>query len=111
VPAGRYARAAIERAGGWKSVEPRLVRGESVRAALALVERGAAHHGIVYATDARASSRVQVIGTIPAWAHPPIRYPIARLQASASADAEALRRFLVSADGKGIFRRFGFVAL
>ena len=111
VPAGRYARAAIERAGAWKSVEPRLVRGESVRAALALVERGAAHHGIVYATDARASTRVKVIGVVPVWAHPPIRYPIARLKASTSPDAEPLRRFLLSGEGLGIFRRFGFTAL
>ncbi|MBX3564118.1 MAG: molybdate ABC transporter substrate-binding protein [Sphingomonas sp.] len=111
VPAGRYAKAAIEKAGAWKSVESRLVRGESVRAALALVERGAAHHGIVYATDARASSKVQVIGTIPANAHPPIRYPIARLKASTSPDAEPLRRFLLSREGKAIFQRFGFIAL
>lgn len=111
VPAGRYARAAIERAGAWTSVAPRLVRGESVRAALALVERGAADHGIVYATDARASSRVQVIGTIPAWAHPPIRYPLARLKASANPGAEPLRRFLLSREGRAIFERFGFISL
>ncbi|RYD86263.1 MAG: molybdate ABC transporter substrate-binding protein, partial [Sphingomonadales bacterium] len=75
VPAGRYAKAAIEKTGTWATVEPRIVRGESVRAALAMVERGGAHHGIVYATDARASNKVLVIGVIPANAHPPIRYP------------------------------------
>lgn len=111
VPAGRYARAAIERAGAWDAVSPRLVRGESVRAALALVERGAAHHGVVYATDARASNKVEVIGVIPAALHPPIRYPIARLKASSSPDAEPLRRFLLSREGRAIFQRFGFSPL
>jgi molybdate transport system substrate-binding protein len=44
----------------------------------------------------------------PAGSHPPIRYPIARLKASASPDAEGFRRFLLSRDGKAIFVRFGF---
>ena len=42
VPAGRYGKAALERLGAWRVVGSRIVRAESVRAALALVERGAA---------------------------------------------------------------------
>src|SRR5207237_1195665 len=53
VPAGRYGQAALERMGAWDAVAPHVVRAENVRAALALVERGAAAFGIVYATDAR----------------------------------------------------------
>jgi molybdate transport system substrate-binding protein len=111
VPAGRYARAALQRIGRWDAVRPNAVRAENVRAALLLVERGAAPRGIVYATDARASRRVRVVAVFPANSHPPIRYPIARLKASSSPDAEGFRRFLLSREGKAIFARFGFVTL
>lgn len=111
VPAGRYAKAALTRLGAWRSVEPRLVRGESVRAALAFVERGAARYGIVYATDARASRRVRAVRMLPAASHPPIRYPIARLAGSTSPEAEGFRRFLLSREGKAIFARHGFQPL
>lgn len=108
VPAGRYGRAALERLGLWRAVGPRVVRAENVRAALALVERGAAPLGIVYATDARAAAGVRVVAQFPAASHPPIRYPIARLRRSTDLQAEAFRRFLLSAEGRAIFRRYGF---
>lgn len=108
VPAGRYGKAAFERLGLWPRLAPRVVRAENVRAALALVERGAARYGVVYATDARASRRVRVAGVFPADSHPPIRYPIARLKRSTNAEAEGFRRFLISREGKAIFARHGF---
>lgn len=111
VPAGKYGKAALERLGLWSKVQGRVVRAENVRAALALVERGAAGWGIVYATDARASRRVRAFRMFPASSHPPIRYPLARLKTSRSPDAEPLRRFLVSREGKAIFARFGFQPL
>nr|WP_066800721.1 molybdate ABC transporter substrate-binding protein [Sphingomonas soli] len=111
VPAGRYAKAALERSGQWPTVSPNLVRAENVRAALALVERGAVARGIVYATDAGASRKVRIAAIFKADSHPPIRYPIARLKASTSPDAEPLRRFLISREGKAVFARFGFIPL
>jgi len=108
VPAGKYGRAALTAYGAWGPLSRRVVRGESVRAALALVERGAAPFGIVYATDARASKAVRVVGVFPARSHPPIVYPLARLRASTSPGAEPFRRFLQSATGKAIFARYGF---
>lgn len=110
VPAGRYGKAALTRLGVWPQVRPHVVAAENVRAALALVERGAAPFGIVYATDARASARVRVAGVFPARTHPPITYPLARLTASTSPDAEGFRRFLLSAQGRAIFARYGFLA-
>ncbi|MCT8003211.1 molybdate ABC transporter substrate-binding protein [Sphingomonas sanguinis] len=108
VPAGKYGKAALEKLGAWNAVAPHVVRAENVRAALALVERGAAPHGIVYSTDAKASPRVHVVGLFPAASHPPITYPLARLKASSNPEAEGFRRFLLSANGKAIFRRYGF---
>lgn len=115
VPAGKYGRAALERLGAWGQVAPHVVRAENVRAALELVERGAAPYGIVYATDARASAAVRVAGVFPAGSHPAIRYPVARLKPVPSsvaggdgAEAEGFRRFLLSAQGRAILARFGF---
>lgn len=108
VPAGKYGKAALTALGVWPSVAGRIARGDNVRSALALVERGEAPLGIVYATDARASRAVSVLGTFPAGSHAPIRYPIARLKASRHPDAEAFRRFLLSRTGKAILARYGF---
>ncbi len=110
VPAGKYGKSALERLGAWQAVAPRVVRGESVRAALSLVERGAAPYGIVYATDVRIAPALQVAGVFPRGSHSPIVYPIARLTASRHRDAEGFRRFLLSAQGKAIMRRHGFAA-
>ncbi|MEE4450409.1 molybdate ABC transporter substrate-binding protein [Novosphingobium resinovorum] len=108
VPAGIYAKQALTRLGAWPSVQDRLAPGDSVRAALALVSRGAAPLGIVYATDARADPGVRVVAAFPASSHDPISYPVATLTASRNPQGEAFRRFLVSAEGKAVFRRFGF---
>jgi molybdate transport system substrate-binding protein len=108
VPAGIYAKQALTRLGVWAQVRGKLAPGESVRAALALVSRGIAPLGIVYATDARADPGVRVVGTFPAASHAPISYPVATLSASRNPEGEAFRRWLVSAQGKAVFRRFGF---
>lgn len=108
VPAGRYGKAALEHLGVWNAVSGKVARAENVRAALALVERGAAPFGVVYATDARASARVRVLGTFPSASHPPIVYPLARLKASSHPDAEGFRRFLLSRQGRAILARRGF---
>ncbi|MDE2618921.1 MAG: molybdate ABC transporter substrate-binding protein [Sphingomonadales bacterium] len=110
VPAGRYARQALVNLKVWPQVADRLAQGESVRAALALVARGEAPLGVVYATDALAEPKVVVAGRLPAASHEPIRYPVAVLAGSASPDAEGFRRYLLGPEGRAILRRFGFVA-
>lgn len=108
VPAGKYGKASLTATGIWDSVSGKVVRAENVRAALALVERGVAPLGIVYATDARASKAVRVVGVFPAGSHPPITYPIARLKSSTNPEGEAFRKFLLSGQGRAIFSRYGF---
>lgn len=111
VPAGRYARAALGHLGLWDAVAPRVVPAENVRAALALVERGEVGLGIVYATDALASSRVVVVHRFAPGSHPPIRYPVAILAAARHPDAPGLRAFLASPPAARIFARHGFAPL
>lgn len=108
VPAGRYAKAALESSGQWREVADNLVPAENVRAALALVERGEATLGIVYATDALASAKVEVVEELPAAAHPPIRYPAAVLATSRHPDAEGFLDFLSSPAAMRIFEQHGF---
>lgn len=110
VPAGKYGKAALEKLGVWAIVSPHVVGADSVRSALALVERGAAPLGIVYATDAKASPKVRIAGVFPETSHSPITYPLARLKVSTNPEAEGFRQFLVSREGKAIFVRYGFSA-
>lgn len=108
VPAGKYAQEALESMGIWRELETKVVPAANVRAALALVERGEAPLGIVYATDAIASEGVEVVQEIPADTYTPIRYPVAMLAASEHPDAAAFLAFLSSAEAKRIFARHGF---
>ena len=111
VPAGRYAKAALQQLGLWPAVAHRLARAENVRAALALVERGEAPLGIVYASDAAASNKVRVLVRFPRSSHPPIIYPVAVLNRAASPDAQGFRAFLSSDEALDIFRKHGFIVL
>ncbi|SFA80843.1 molybdate transport system substrate-binding protein [Rhizobium sp. NFR07] len=111
VPAGKYGKAALEKLGTWASVEKSVAGAESVRAALALVSRGEAPYGIVYATDAAADPGVAVVGTFPEDTHPPIIYPIAVLSESKSADAGAYVDYLKSAKAAPFFEAQGFTVL
>lgn len=108
VPAGRYAKAALRSLGLWNEVKDRLAPAQNVRAALAMVERGQTPYGIVYATDAKSSREVQIVGLFPTASHPPIHYPMAQLASSRSGEAEPFRHFLTSATAKAIFARYGF---
>jgi molybdate transport system substrate-binding protein len=108
VPAGIFARQALEYLGIWSSVSQRLAPADNVRAALALVARGEAPLGIVYATDARLSTDVRTIATLPAASHAPIAYPIAITRDGDSPQARAFLAFLTSEEGLAIFQRFGF---
>ncbi len=110
VPAGLYARQALERLGLWAQMEPRLARADNTRAALALVARGEAPLGIVYATDAAISDSVRVIGAFPAGSHTPITYPFAIVQDAATAEVRALFAFITGAPGRAVSRAHGFAA-
>ena len=108
VPVGIYAKQALQAMGQWKALEPRLARAESVRAGLALVERGEVPLGIVYSTDAAISKQVKVIGTFPDALHDRITYPVALVAGNATPTARAFLAYLSSPDAKAVFARYGF---
>jgi molybdate transport system substrate-binding protein len=107
VPAGLYAKAALEKLDAWAAVEPKLAMAENVRAALVLVARGEAPLGIVYETDAKIEHGVKIVGVFPEDSHPPIIYPVALTQA-AKPDAAAYLAFLRTQAAKSVFERYGF---
>jgi len=109
VPAGRYAKVALESMRVWSLVERNVINAENVRAVLTFVERGEVAAGIVYATDAALTKRVTVYSTFPADSHPPISYPLAVVSANDSPTARAFREFLLGDEAKAIYRKYGFI--
>lgn len=108
VPVGIYAKKALTSMGQWAAMEPKLARAESVRAALALVERGEAPLGIVYSTDAAIAKNVKVVGTFPESLHDTITYPVALVAGNETPAAKAFLDFLKSDEAKGVFAKYGF---
>ncbi len=109
VPAGKYAKSALETLGVWRDIERRVARAENVRAALALVSRGEAPFGIVYRSDALADKGVRIVDHFPPESHPPIVYPVASLAGSTSSAAKALLDYLRTTSARSIWERYGFV--
>lgn len=108
VPAGRYARQALQSLGLWNEVRDRLAESDNVRAALAYVARGEAPLGIVYATDAQAEAKVRVLARIPPEHHETIVYPMARVASADAAHADGFLHFLAGPEARAVFARAGF---
>jgi molybdate transport system substrate-binding protein len=111
VPAGTYAREALESLSLAERLrqQKKIVPGHDVRSTLSYVERGEVEGGIVYATDARISSKVEVVYTFPARTHHPIVYTVTLLPDGAK--KEAARRFyeyLLSDAAARTFEKHGF---
>jgi molybdate transport system substrate-binding protein len=111
VPAGRYAKAALEALGLWRSVAGHLVQTGDVRAALRLVARGEAPLGVVYATDARAEDQVRVVDLFDESLHPPIRYFMAPVSGADSHRAADFMGYLASPAAGRVFESQGFTVL
>lgn len=107
VPAGLYAKQALTSLGWWDMIKPSLVGTKDVRAALTLVERGECVAGIVYSTDANASTKIDLITEFPADSHNPIVYPVAVL-VSAPDSAHIFLNYLSTPQVKTIFKKYGF---
>ena len=108
VPAGKYAKAALQSLGLWGGVRDKLAQAENVRAALRLVSRGEAPLGIVYASDAAADPDVTVLGVFPEDSHPPIVYPAAKLRSASFPGTEAFLTYLRSSAARTRFEQHGF---
>lgn len=108
VPAGLYARAALQKLGLWNALAPRMAMGRDVRAALNLVVLRQCPLGIVYRSDAVSEPRVRVLATFPPGSHAPIVYPAAIVAGHDTPTARALLAALQSPAARSAFRRWGF---
>ncbi|TLD70881.1 molybdate ABC transporter substrate-binding protein [Phragmitibacter flavus] len=112
VPVGRYAKAYLEKAGLWQSIEPKIVATENVRAALAAVESGNIDVGIVYKTDAAISKKVKVAYQVPIDPALTITYPKAALKNAPNLGfALQYLEHLDTPTSKATFTQFGFIVL
>jgi len=108
VPAGLYAKAALEKLGAWAAAEPKLAQAENVRATLAFVARGETPVGIVYETDAKVEPKVKTIGTFPETSYPPVTYPVAATTETKKPGVSQYLNFLRTPSAKAIFEKYGF---
>ncbi len=108
VPAGRYAKGALEAAKLWPAVEPKAVYAQNVRQALDYVARGEAEAGFVYATDALVQKdKVRTLFSIPT--ETPIAYPIAVVNGGpATEGGRQFVAFVLSPAGQAVLAKYGF---
>jgi molybdate transport system permease protein len=110
VPAGVYARRSLEWLGLWSRIEPKIVPGISVRAALAALERGEVDAAIVYRSDAAVARRSVVAFEVPTDPSNTIQYPAVVVAGSRQQQrARDFLDFLGSSPARAVFSRFGFV--
>ncbi|RDL27135.1 molybdate ABC transporter substrate-binding protein [Serratia fonticola] len=108
VPAGIYAKEALQNLGAWTTLEPQLARANNVRSAMAMVEREEAPLGIVYGSDAVASDKVKVIAIFPEDSHKPVEYPMAIVKDHQTPAVTAFYDYLKTPAAAAIFERYGF---
>lgn len=109
VPAGIYARRALESLGHWPALAQRLAPARDARATLAMVATRQTPLGVVYATDVL-PGRVRVLADIPAQHHPPIRYLAAAVVGQDHAASHRILDFIASPDVQNIWQARGFDA-
>jgi molybdate transport system substrate-binding protein len=108
VPVGRYTKGALEAAGLWAAIQPKMIGAHNVRQALDYVARAEVDAGFVYATDAALmADKVKVALVVPTTK--PVTYPVAPLAASPHAAlAVKFVDFLQSAPAQAVFAKYGF---
>lgn len=108
-PYGQRARQALQHAGLWDAVEPRLVLGENVSQAAQFATSGSAEGGIVALSLARSPLVAQRCryALIPAQWHEPLRQRMVLLRNAGEA-AEAFYRYLQTPEARTVLARYGF---
>jgi molybdate transport system substrate-binding protein len=108
-PYGKAAKEAMERAGVWSAVQPKIVYGENVQQTLQFAQSGNADVAIVALSLATVTPGQS--SPIPQELHAPIEQAMVVCNAG-KAGATAGRDFVAfvqSAEGRAVMRRFGFL--
>ncbi len=107
VPAGRYAKQALESLGLWAQARKQAIFGENVRVTLRRVALGEVNAALVYATDAQIDPRVRELISIKGEHHDPIAYWAAPVK-DADRKSTAFVKFLRSQRVRVILEENGF---
>jgi molybdate transport system substrate-binding protein len=110
VPAGQYAKEAFTSLGIWEAVSTKASLGSNVTEVLNWVGEASADVGVVYATDAATTTKVEIIAEAPAGSlAQKVIYPVGIVAASAhSPEARLFIDFLASPEGLAVFKAYGF---
>lgn len=109
-PAGKYAQKCLVETRLWEPLRSKIVVADDVRQALLYVERGEADAGFIYATDARASHKVEVVQLVEEELIGPIQYSCVLLKTGESHPrAVAFYQFLQSPAAASLWRERGFL--
>lgn len=108
VPAGIYAREALEHFKLWEPLQGRLAFAANARAVTVRVVRGEAPLGITYASELSAESGPVSAAWLPAESHSPIRYELALIEPADNPLAVAFYDYLRSEQAQAVFLRHGF---
>ncbi|MGN1008097.1 MAG: molybdate ABC transporter substrate-binding protein [Butyricicoccus sp.] len=111
VPVGQYSEQIFTSLGLWDSLnaDSKISFGTNVKEVLTQVEQAAVDCGVVYQTDAAASSGVEVVAEAPEGSCAPAIYPVAVLKTSEHPDeARAFLEFLKTDACAEIFTQAGF---
>lgn len=109
VPAGQYAKEALQKLGVWDKIQDKVVFAKDVRTVLAYTETGNVEAGMVYKTDAISSDKIKIVASAPEGSHKPIIYPIAVVSATKQAKAaEDFVAYLFTPESKAVLEKYGF---
>lgn len=111
VPAGIYAKQALENLDVWDSVKDKIAQSDNVRSALMLVSKGEAPLGIVYVTDAFADKNVKIVDIFSSDLYKPIIYPAAVIADSINENTKIFMSYLRTEKAKTVFEKHGFSVL
>lgn len=108
-PYGARAREALEHAGAWALVEPKLILGENISQAAQFAVSGSADGGIIALSLARAPglARRGRFVLLPQASHRPLRQRMV-LTKRAGRAAEAFHAYLSRPQAQAVLRRYGF---
>ena len=105
VPAGIYAKQALESLGWWGPLKDKIVPTQDVRAALRQTQTGQTEASIIYQSDLK-STNLKNQYTFPITTHQPIAYPVAQIDAKDA--ASSFRAFMRLEHTQVLFETSGF---
>jgi molybdate transport system substrate-binding protein len=110
VPVGQYAQEVFTNLGNWEAVSSKASFGTNVTEVLNWVAEGSADAGVVYATDAAMSKKVEIIAEAPSDSlKTKVIYPVGIISASSHfIEAKLFVDFLCSDDALSVFTTYGF---